>query len=101
MTAADLVARVDALAASHRDTLGYSGFHDAVGVVGPLRRATLAGNGHVLDIYLYDDGGAGLRLDWRWLAYERVDYSSDSALLEDLFDRLRAAVEHIVTGRGD
>lgn len=97
MTPGEFEARVDALAASHEDTLGYSGFHEAVGVVGPLRRATLAGAGHVVDVFLYPDGGAGLRLDWRWIAYERVDYATPGILLDDAFDRLLAAVELMVS----
>lgn len=96
MTPSELEARVEALALEHADTLGYSGFQEAMGKVGPLRRATLAGGGHVIDVYLFPDGGAGLRLDWRWLAYERVDYASVGILLDDLYDRILTAVEQIV-----
>jgi hypothetical protein len=96
MTPAEFEARVDALATAHADTLGYSGFQEAVGIVGPLRRATLAGQGRVVDVYLYPDGGAGLRIGASWLAYERVDYSSAAVLLEDAFDRVVAAVEQLV-----
>ncbi len=96
MTAAEFEARIATLAAAHADVLGYSEFEDAVGVVGPLRRATVAGAGHVVDVYLYPDGGAGLRIDGRWLAYELVDYSNPQTLLEDAYDRAAAAVEWIV-----
>ena len=96
MTPGEFEARLDALAARHPDSVGYSGFEDAVGRVGPFRRATIAGNGRVVDVYLYPDGGAGLRLDWRWLAYERADYSDAATLLDDAFDRLAAAVELMV-----
>lgn len=96
MTPGDFEARVDALAAAHADSVGYSGFEEAVGVVGPLRRATLAGNGRVVDVHLYPDGSAGLRLDWRWIAYERVDYADLATLLDDLYDRIAAAVELMV-----
>jgi hypothetical protein len=97
MTPTEFEARVDELAGAHSDTLGYSGFQDAVGIAGPLRRATLAGNRHVVDVYLYADGGAGLRIDWRWLAYELVDYANPEILLEDAYDRLVAAVEQMMT----
>ncbi len=96
MTPAEFEARLDALAAAHADSVGYSGWEEAVGVVGPLRRATVAGGGHVVDVYLYGSGGAGLRIDWRWIAYEPVDYSTPAALLDDAWDRLLAAVELIV-----
>src|SRR6185503_7030313 len=93
MTPPELEAKIDALAAAHAEHLGYSGFDEVVGRVGPFRRATLAGGGRVVDICLFPDGGAGLHLDWRWIAYERVDYSSPDILLEDLYDRLMVAVE--------
>jgi hypothetical protein len=93
MTPAEFEARIAELAAGHPDAIGYSDFEDAVGIVGPLRRATLAGGGRVVDVYLYPDGGAGLRVDWRWIAYERIDYSDAATLLDDAFDRLSAAVE--------
>ena len=96
MTPAEFEAKIAALAAAHPDTLGYSEFHDAVGIAGPLRRATLAGAGHVVDVYLFQDGGAGLRLDWRWIGYELIDYANPGILLDDAFDRLAAAVELIV-----
>jgi len=99
MTPAEFEQRIADLAARHRDALGYSGFEDAVGIVGPLRRATLAGGGRVLDVYLYPDGGAGLRVDWSWIAYERVDYSDGATLLEDAFDRVSAAVELMLRRR--
>jgi hypothetical protein len=93
MTPAEFEARIGALAARHQDAVGYSGFEDAIGIVGPLRRATLAGGGRVVDVYLYPDGGAGLRIDRSWIAYERIDYSDGAMLLDDAFDRLSAAVE--------
>lgn len=96
MNPTELEARIDALAAAHADTLGYSGFEDVVGVVGPFRRATLAGGGRVVDVCLYPDGGAGLHIDWRWIAYERVDYSDVAMLLEDAYDRLLVAVESML-----
>lgn len=99
MTPAEFEARIGELAARHADAIGYSGFEDAVGVVGPLRRATLAGGGRVLDVYLYPDGAAGLRVDWRWIAYERVDYSDGAILLDDAFDRVSAAVDLMLLRR--
>ncbi|MCU1279129.1 MAG: hypothetical protein JWM53_2675 [bacterium] len=96
MTPIEFEARIAELAARHGDALGYSGFEDAVGIVGPLRRATLAGGGRVVDVYLYPDGGAGLRVDRGWIAYERFDYSDAATLLDDAFDRLAAAVELMV-----
>src|SRR6185312_10837437 len=99
MTIVELEAKIEALAAAHPDHHGYSGFEEVVGKVGPFRRATLAGAGHVIDVCLYPDGGAGLHLDWRWIAYQLVDYSTEASLLEDLYDRLAAEVEQIV-GRG-
>jgi hypothetical protein len=93
MTPAEFEARIAALAARHPDAIGYSSFEDAVGIVGPLRRATLAGGGRVVDVYLYPDGGAGLRVGRAWIAYELVDYSDGGTLLDDAFDRLTAAVE--------
>ncbi|MGZ3408336.1 MAG: hypothetical protein ACXVAN_17925 [Polyangia bacterium] len=93
MTPAEFEARIGELAARHPDAIGYSGFEDAVGIVGPLRRATLAGGGRVVDVYQYPDGGAGLRVGWSWIAYERVDYSDGGTLLDDAFDRVAAAVE--------
>ena len=99
MTLVELESRIEALAAAHPDHLGYSGFEEVVGKVGPFRRATLAGAGHVIDVCLYPDGGAGLHLDWRWIAYQPVDYSSSASLLEDLYERLTVAVEEIVARR--
>jgi hypothetical protein len=97
MTPAEFEARVAALAARHPDALGWSGFEDAVGIVGPLRRATLAGGAgtktDIVDVYLFPDGGAGLRIGTSWIAYERVDYSDGATLLDDAFDRIAAAVE--------
>ena len=99
MTPGEFEARIDALAAARADTLGYAGFQEAMGVVGPLKRATLAGRGHVVDVFLYPDGGAGLRIDRRWIPYERCDYSDGGTLLDDAYDRVLAAVEELLDAR--
>lgn len=98
-SAAEFEAAVEALAGEHADVLGWSGWEEAHGVAGPLRRATLAGNGRVIDVYLYADGGAGLRIDWRWLAYNLVDYSSAAMLFDDAWDALAAAVDSLLRAR--